>query len=64
MTRGQAIREAKRLAKRKGHTIHVVYDVTYEELYGREEAWAICTDHDLDTYYATETPIFTAESTS
>ena len=62
MTKKQAIKEAKRLSKRSfGRELFVVYDVSYEEQYGKGEAWAICDAYDLDTFYATETPVFSTE---
>ena len=62
MTRKQAIREAKRLSKRSfGRELFVVYDINYEETYGKDQAWAICSAYDLDTFYATEIPVFSTE---
>ncbi len=54
MTKKQAIRKAKRLSKKQDRELFVVYDINFEN-------YAICTVHDLDTFYATETPVFSTE---
>ena len=59
MTKKQAIKMARKLAKtRMNSEWFVVYDDTYEELYGKDQAYAICNTYDLYTFYATETPVF------
>ena len=62
MTKKQAIREAKRLSKKTwNRELFVVFDADYEDNYGKDQAYAICSAYDLDTFYATETPIFSTE---
>jgi len=59
MTKKKAIKLAKQFAKKRMDSEWFgVYDVTYEELYGKDRAYAICSAYDLSTFYATETPVF------
>ena len=62
MTKKQAIREAKKLSKTKMNSLwFVVYDDTYDDLYGKDQAYAVCNLYDLMTFYALETPIYCTE---
>lgn len=62
MTKRQAIKLAVKLSNTKiNGEWFVVYDLSYDELYGKDQAWAVCNTYDLYTFYATETPVFSTE---
>ena len=61
MTKQEAIKACKKSAKKAWHTMYVVYDVSYAEKYGKNDAYALASLYDLDTFYLGEKPIYAAE---
>jgi hypothetical protein len=60
MNKKQAIKLAQDTARKQQREMVVVYDSEYDELYGKDEAYAVCSEYTFDTHYHMEKAIYVA----